>query len=60
MKYYRMAIENIKTGKRDTYVSKHQGSSPAGWKCVGVCGYFEKSERGEHDEKNTSRKGEES
>lgn len=41
VKFYRMAIENIKTGERDTYISKRQGAAPAGWKCVGVCGYFE-------------------
>jgi hypothetical protein len=40
-KYFRMAVENIRTGERDTYVSEKQGSSPAGWKCTGVCGYFE-------------------
>ena len=42
MKYYRMAIVNLKTGEKDTYVSVHQGSAPPGWKCVGVLGYFEK------------------
>ena len=40
-KYFRMTVENIRTGKRDTYVSEKQGASPAGWRCVGVCGYFE-------------------
>ena len=45
MKYYRMAIENIKTGQRDTYVSKRQGAAPAGWRCVGVCGYYETPRR---------------
>lgn len=43
MRYYRMAIVNIKTGERDTYISKRQGSAPAGWKCNGVCGYFDKA-----------------
>lgn len=39
--YYRMAVKNIKTGKRDTYVSERQGTAPTGWKCTGVCGKFE-------------------
>lgn len=42
MKYYRMVIEHIKTGERKTYISVHPGTAPAGWRCVGVCGYFEK------------------
>lgn len=42
MKYYRMVIENIKTGERKTYVNATQGAAPAGWKSVGVCGYYEK------------------
>ncbi len=45
MKFYRMVIENVRTGERSTYISPHQGSAPAGWKCVGVCGYFEKPSR---------------
>lgn len=40
-KYYRNAVENKRTGERDTYVSERQGSAPSGWKCTGVCGYFE-------------------
>lgn len=50
MKYYRMAIRNIKTGKRDTYISHRQGSAPAGWVCVGVCGYFEKPTRAKEEQ----------
>ena len=42
MKIYRMIIENSKTGERATYTSKHAGAAPAGWKCIAVCGYFEK------------------
>lgn len=45
MKLYRMTIENIRTGERKIYVDKRQGSSPSGWKCVGVCGWFEKEIR---------------
>jgi len=41
-KFYRNAVINNRTGAKDTYVSERQGSAPAGWKCVGVCGYFEK------------------
>ena len=44
-KYYHMIIQRIgdKTGEtRKEYISKHQGSAPAGWVCVGVCGYHEK------------------
>ena len=40
-KYYRMAVENIKTGEHDTYVSEKQGAAPPGWKCTGVCGSFD-------------------
>lgn len=54
MKYYRMAIRNIKTGKRDTYISPRQGSAPAGWVCVGVCGYFEKPTRAKEQEEQDS------
>lgn len=44
-KYYRMLIENIKTKERKTYISEHPGAAPAGWKCRGVLGYFEKQGR---------------
>jgi hypothetical protein len=37
-----MVIENLKTGERKTYISERQSATPAGWKCVGVCGYFAK------------------
>lgn len=56
MKYYRMAIENIKTGERDTYISKRQGAAPSGWRCIGVCGYFEQPSRNESDEEQESEK----
>lgn len=47
MKIYHMivgrrAAENV--GDRSTrkeYMSVRQGSAPAGWVCVGVCGYHE-------------------
>lgn len=42
MKYYRMIIEHIKTGERKTYVNIRAGLAPAGWRCISVCGYFEK------------------
>lgn len=47
MKYYRMIIEKTnpkpgETPERKTYVSTHPGAAPAGWKCVSVCGSYEK------------------
>ena len=43
MKYFRMRIENVKTGEVKTYVSKHQGQGPGfPWKVTYVLGYFEK------------------
>lgn len=45
MRVFRMAIENNKTGQRDTYLSIHQGASPAGWRCIGVCGYYDTPKR---------------
>lgn len=42
MRFFRMKIENIRTKERDTYISKHQGTAPAGWKCIGVLGYYDK------------------
>ena len=47
MKIYRMLIENIRTGERMTYTSARQGSAPAGWKCIGVLGYYEQPSRNE-------------
>lgn len=51
MKIYHMIVgrrvaENV--GDRSTrkvYMSIHQGSAPAGWVCVGVCGYHETPKR---------------
>lgn len=47
MKYYHMIIgrpvaENMgdKSTRRE-YISARQGSAPAGWVCLGVCGYHE-------------------
>lgn len=47
MKYYHMIIGRIaaenfgdKSTRRE-YISRRQGSAPAGWVCVGVCGYHE-------------------
>lgn len=42
MKIYKMIIENTRTGERSTYTSQRAGASPAGWKCIAVCGYYEK------------------
>ena len=42
MTYFRMVIENTRTGERKTYTSTHAGAAPAGWRCVAVCGKFEK------------------
>lgn len=42
MKFYKMLIENPKTGEKKSYTSKRQGAAPSGWRCVGVLGYFEK------------------
>jgi hypothetical protein len=50
MKYFRMKIQNIRTGATDTYVSKRQGAAPSGWRCIGVLGCYEKPGRDEHDE----------
>ena len=44
-KYYHMIIQRLSdwTGEtRKEYISKRQGSAPAGWVCVCVCGYHEK------------------
>lgn len=45
MKYYHMIIERIiydpESKTRREYISPKQGSAPAGWKCVAVCGYHE-------------------
>ena len=47
MKIYRMVIEKVSKDKnapveRKTYESIHQGSAPAGWRCIGVYGFYEK------------------
>ncbi len=45
-KYYHMIIQRADdaTGKtRKEYISRRQGHSPPGWKCVGVCGFHEKT-----------------
>ena len=47
MKFYHMIIgkeweeEHGDKSTRREYTSKHQGSAPRGWKCIGVCGYYE-------------------
>lgn len=46
MKIYHMIIQKGEDeSTRKEYLSKHQGSAPAGWKCVGVCGYHEEAKR---------------
>lgn len=45
-KYYHMIIQRIDdtTGStRKEYISRRQGYAPPGWRCVGVCGFHEKS-----------------
>lgn len=51
MKIYRMKIQNKKTGETKTYTSAHQGSAPAGYKCIGVLGYYETQKREEERRK---------
>ena len=47
MKYYHMIVAKAEaearndTSTRKEYISPKQGSAPAGWKCIGVCGYHE-------------------
>lgn len=55
-KYYRMAVEHIKTGERDTYVSERQGAAPAGWKCTGICGCIELPDGQKYDFSRQTRK----
>lgn len=51
MKIYHMIIarpaaENVGDhSTRKEYLSVHQGSAPAGWVCVGVCGYHEQPKK---------------
>ena len=51
VKYYHMivaraAAENVgDTSTRREYISTKQGSAPAGWVCVGVCGFHEGREK---------------
>ena len=50
MKIYRMVIEKVNKDKnapavRKTYESVQQGAAPAGWRCVGVCGFYEKPKK---------------
>lgn len=53
-KFYKMLI--VPAGAADgdktnckTYVSTRQGSAPAGWRCIAVLGYFEKTGRVKED-----------
>lgn len=50
MKYYHMIVEKLPpyynpnanmTHTRTEYINAKQGHAPAGWRCVGVCGYHE-------------------
>ena len=46
MKYFRMRIENVKTGEVRTYIHTTQGRGPGfPWKVTCVLGYFEKGGR---------------
>ena len=43
VKFFRMRIENVKTGEVRTFVDKTQGRGPGfPWKVTCVLGYFEK------------------
>ena len=49
-RYYHMIIQRpayvaFGTETRRLYISTRQGSAPAGWVCVAVCGYHEGSHR---------------
>lgn len=54
MKIYHMIIESkahlpgtqAAKESRKEYLSNKQGSAPAGWRCVGVCGYHEMDRKG--------------
>jgi hypothetical protein len=54
MKYYHMIIQRPgparwgETDGRREYISTKQGSAPAGWVCIAVCGYHEEK-RGEKE-----------
>lgn len=47
VKYYHMIIARPweeahgDTSTRREYIARMQGSAPAGWVCLGVCGYHE-------------------
>ena len=42
MKLYHMVIQRgDDPSTRREYIHQRQGAAPAGWKCVGVCGYHE-------------------
>lgn len=46
MKFFRMRIENVKTGEVRTYIHKTQGRGPGyPWKVTCVLGYYEKEEK---------------
>ena len=51
MKIYHMIIE--KGGVRREYKSEKQGASPAGWRCIGVCGYHDEPKKA--NDKNRSK-----
>ena len=43
-RYYHMIIQRRGWGTetRREYISTRQGSAPAGWVCIAVCGYHER------------------
>lgn len=52
-RFFRMKIENIRTGEKSTYISERQGAAPPGWRCIGVLGYYDKPEKSETEVSNT-------
>ena len=51
-KYYHMIIQRLSDLDGDTrreYIDTKQGAAPPGWKCVAVCGYHVKKEKGEKE-----------
>lgn len=55
MKYYHMIIQRPGparggTDGRREYISTKQGSAPAGWVCVAVCGYHEEKREGKSND----------
>lgn len=57
MRYYHMIVQPIGQPMEDTrnrkeYISTIQGSAPSGYKCVGVCGFHDKSRQAQYPCRN--------